>query len=41
MTDVDVRAAFGGPSQEIEIVKARLAFRTFRVVKKQNGFETC
>jgi hypothetical protein len=40
-TEVEVRAALGGTSQKIEVIKARLAFRTFRVVKKQNGFEPC
>lgn len=40
-TEEDVRAARATHSNTIEIIKARLAFKTFRVVKKQDGFKAC
>lgn len=40
-TREDVEAALGEHSDHIEIIKARLAFNTFRVVKKQDGFKAC
>lgn len=40
-TEVQVEAALGDQSDSVKIIKARLAFRTFRVVMKENGFERC
>lgn len=40
-TEEQVRAALDGRYDSVRIIKARLAFNTFRVVIKQNGFEPC
>lgn len=39
-TEAEVKAALGGDGNGVQIIKARLAFKTFRVVIKKNGFET-
>jgi hypothetical protein len=40
-TEENVRAVLGDYPTHVEIIKARLAFNTFRVVKKQDGFAKC
>jgi hypothetical protein len=40
-TEEQVKAAFHGRYDTVKIIKARLAFNTFRVVIKKNGFEPC
>jgi len=38
-TEADVKASLGSDGDGVRIIKARLAFKTFRVVIKKNGFE--
>jgi hypothetical protein len=40
-TEEQVRAALDGRYDDVKIIKARLAFKTFRVVIKKNAFEPC
>ncbi len=40
-TEEHVKAALNGCTDHIKIIKARLAFKSFRVVIKQNGFQSC
>lgn len=40
-TGASVESALSDYSNDVEILKARLAFRSFRIVKKQDGFRSC
>lgn len=40
-TEARVKTALADHSDQVKIIKARLAFRTFRIVIKQDGFEPC
>ena len=40
-TESEVKAVLDSDANEVGIIKARLAFTTFRVVIKKNGFEPC
>lgn len=40
-TEAEVIAALDGYLDHVKIIKARLAFNTFRIVIKKDGFESC
>lgn len=41
ITEAEVKVALDGYSDYVKIIKARLAFNTFRIVIKKDGFEPC
>jgi hypothetical protein len=40
-TEAEIKTATENRSYQMKIIKARLAFNSFRVVMKQNGFQPC
>jgi hypothetical protein len=41
ITEAQITATLNDYSEPVKIIKARLAFNAFRIVVKENGFESC